>query len=484
MLFNSYSFIFLFLPLVLIGYFIVGRAGCKLAAGWLALTSLFFYAYWDASFLTILLTSILYNYSVGRLIEKANNFLKKVCLCLGISGNILLLGYYKYASFLLDNINEFFQAGLYAPALILPIGISFFTFTQTAYLVDLYRGTTKNVSFVYYLEFVTIFPHLIAGPIIVHRDMQPQFINPDNLNVKYDNLVNGLVVFVLGLAKKVVVADSLAEWSNFVFSNAYTVSSLEAWIGTLAYTFQLYFDFSGYSEMAIGLGLMFNLKFPANFNSPYASASFIEFWRRWHMTLGLWVREYLYIPLGGNRRGEMRKYFNLFIAMLVIGIWHGAGWTFVFWGGMHGILLLLNHGWRYMGGNFPKIIAVPMTFLCCHLCWVFFRAESFSEAYQLIKSMMDLPGISLNAGGLPLGWTNILNLVGMAPAASSFELSIYCIATMFMLMLVVQTVPNPYYMLENGYLKPGRLLFIIVALLLLVSLMGMTQTGEFLYFQF
>lgn len=455
-----------------------------MAAGWLAFASLFFYAYWDAGFLTILLASILYNYSMGKLIEKVNSSWKKLCLFLGISGNILLLGYYKYTIFLIDNVNNFFQTGLYVPEIILPIGISFFTFTQAAYLVDLYRGITKNMSFVYYLEFVTIFPHLIAGPIIVHRDMQPQFTNPDNLNVKYDNLANGLAIFVLGLAKKVVVADSLAEWSNFVFSNAGSVSSLAAWIGTLAYTFQLYFDFSGYSEMAIGLGLMLNLKFPVNFNSPYTSASFIEFWRRWHMTLGLWVREYLYIPLGGNRRGEMRKYFNLFIAMLVVGIWHGAGWTFVFWGGIHGILLLLNHGWRYMGGNLPRVIAVPMTFLCCHLCWVFFRAESFSDACQLIRSMTDLFGMSLSVGALPLGWTNMLNIIGMAPASSSFELSIYCIATMFVLMFVVQFVPNPYCMLERGYLRARKLLFIIIVLLLLFSLMGITKTGEFLYFQF
>lgn len=331
MLFNSYEFIFLFLPITFAIFFLLGRYAKKsYATLWLVIASFSFYGYWDYHYIPLLFASISFNYLVGREIEKTKS---KIWLILGIVINVILLGYFKYTDFFLGTVNDMVGSNYFdLPHIVLPLGISFFTFTQTAYLVDAYRGDAVNKSFITYCEFVTIFPHLIAGPIINHKEMIPQFISDKTFKVNYNNIALGLTIFIMGLFKKVVIADSLSPWVNDVFNHIDSVTFLEAWIGSLSYTFQLYFDFSGYSEMAIGLGLIFNLKLPVNFNSPYQSTSIIEFWRRWHMTLGLWVRDYLYIPMGGNRNGELSKMRNLFSSMLIIGLWHGAGWTFIFWG--------------------------------------------------------------------------------------------------------------------------------------------------------
>lgn len=331
MLFNSYEFIFLFLPITFAGFFLLGKYAKNYAVIWLVIASFVFYGYWDYHYVPLLFCSILFNYLVGMKIEKTNS---KNWLFFGIIINIILLGYFKYTDFFLGTINDISGEHYFdLPNIVLPLGISFFTFTQTAYLVDAYRGEAVNRSFTTYCEFVTIFPHLIAGPIINHKEMIPQFIADKTFKINYANLAMGISIFSMGLFKKVAVADKLATWANVAFSNTETLTFIEAWIGAVSYTFQLYFDFSGYSEMAIGLGLMFNLKLPINFNSPYKATSIIDFWRRWHMTLGLWVRDYLYIPMGGNRNGEFCKMRNLFISMMIIGLWHGAGWTFVLWGG-------------------------------------------------------------------------------------------------------------------------------------------------------
>ena len=370
------------------------------------------------------------------------------------------------------------------PAIILPIGISFFTFTQKAYLVDLYRRETNNTSFVYYVEFVTIFPHLIAGPIISHKEMLPQFLNPDNLKVNYHNLANGLLLFSLGLGKKVIIADSLAIWANYVFAHSQDTNILMAWIGSLSYTIQLYFDFSGYSEMAVGLGMMLNLKFPRNFNSPYQATSFIDLWRRWHITLSQWVRDYIYIPLGGNRHGERRKYMNLLAAMIIIGIWHGAGWTYVIWGTLHGLLLLANHGWRYLGGNIPKILAMPMTFLAWNFGQTIFRADSLSDAWNLIRNMWGLGNLSVSCEGLPLGWFSLGEIIGRAPTAGSVELIWGCLGTLSVLLLLLFFVPNPQTLVEKYNLTAHWQIMAVTMIILAISLMCMTTSGEFLYFQF
>ena len=336
MLFNSYEFIFIFLPIVLFLYYgIAKKIGCIYAKYFLIVSSIAFYSYWDIRNLPILLVSIAVNFCIGRKIVDTK---EKRWLILGIVFNLLFLAYYKYANFFLDNISALFHTSFSHFDIVLPLGISFFTFTQTAYLVDAYRGETKTYSKSDYLLFVTIFPHLIAGPIIYHKDMIPQFAEEQRYKFNYDNFAKGITWFVIGLFKKVIIADWMSNIANLVFGHSEHLSILEAWGGSLAYTLQLYFDFSGYSEMAIGIALMLNYNLPINFNAPYKACSIIDFWKRWHITLSAFLKNYLYIPLGGNRNGHHMR--NIMITMLLGGLWHGAGWTFVIWGG-HSWLLYL-----------------------------------------------------------------------------------------------------------------------------------------------
>jgi D-alanyl-lipoteichoic acid acyltransferase DltB (MBOAT superfamily) len=320
--------------------------------------------------------------------------------------NLVLLGYFKYANFFADNLNSFAGTALPIAQVVLPLGISFFTFTQIAFLVDTYQGKVKEFNIVHYTLFVTYFPHLIAGPVLHHKEMMPQFAKRDVCHINWDNVAVGLSIFVLGLAKKVLIADSLAEFATPIFSAVAAGGQpmlFEAWIGALAYTLQLYFDFSAYSDMAIGISLMFNVRLPMNFNSPYKATSIIDFWRRWHMTLSRFLRDYLYIPLGGSRHGKFRRYLNLFITMLLGGLWHGAGWTFVIWGALHGIYLMVNHAWRGIkekmgwrdGGRLSKLGAGALTFLAVVVGWVFFRADSFTSAMTMLHGMAGMNGVSL-----------------------------------------------------------------------------------------
>jgi len=410
MLFNSYGFIFLFLPLVLVGFFQLGRINAAWAAGWLALASLFFYGYWNPAYVGLLLGSIACNYAFGYWIAKAgvrqDISAKKRILIVAIASNLALLGYYKYANFFLGNLNAATGLHLALGEIILPLGISFFTFTQIAFLVDTYQGKVKEYNFIHYALFVTYFPHLIAGPVLHHKEMMPQFAQRGTYRFNADHFAMGVTIFVLGLAKKLLLADSLAEFPGPIFAAVQQGGQpmlFEAWIAALSYTLQLYFDFSGYSDMAIGLSLMFNVRLPLNFYSPYKSVNIIEFWRRWHMTLSRFLRDYLYIPLGGNRKGKVRRHVNLMATMLLGGLWHGAGWTFIIWGGLHGIYLVINHGWQAFksrmhlgdGGWLARRLAVLLTFLAVVVAWVFFRAPDFATASSVLSGMANLHGVSL-----------------------------------------------------------------------------------------
>ena len=329
MLFNSLEFILIFLPVTLFLFYAFARhINNNVAKIFLIIASLCFYSYWDISNLPILLLSIICNYFFGHLISK---YKSKKYLVLGVVFNLLLLTFFKYTGFIIENLNIALNTNFKFRDVILPLGISFFTFTQTAYLVDVYRRETASYSKSDYLLFVTIFPHLIAGPILYHKDMIPQFNKDETYRINYENLYNGLLIFIYGLFKKVIIADNIAKLADTVFLKSAQATFLDSWVGSFAYTLQLYFDFSGYSEMAIGLGLMLNMNLPQNFNLPYTSTSIIEFWRRWHMTLSAFLKNYLYIPLGGNRTGHHMR--NIMITMLLGGLWHGAGWTFVLWGG-------------------------------------------------------------------------------------------------------------------------------------------------------
>ena len=333
MLFNSHIFIFFFLPITLLVFHQIGRRGKhRLAISWLVAASFFFYGWWNPPYLGLILISILFNYVLGVSLSRIP---RKTLLIVGISGNLALLGYFKYANFFTDTLNALTDANIALQQIVLPIAISFFTFQQITYLVDAYRGETQEYNFLHYCLFVTFFPQLIAGPIVHHKEMLPQFAEKSLYKIKADNLAVGVTIFIIGLFKKVILADGIAVYATPMFDAAEWYDSLtffEAWCGALAYSLQLYCDFSGYSDMAIGIARMFGVKLPINFYCPYKAHNIIEFWRRRHITLSRFLRDYLYFPIGGNRRGVSRRYVNVMITMLLGGLWHGAGWTFVVWG--------------------------------------------------------------------------------------------------------------------------------------------------------
>lgn len=398
MLFNSYEFIFLFLPITFFIYFYLNSKRLTSAGtAFLVFTSLFFYSWWNILYLPLILGSILFNFIMGNYLAKSSSFHvnKKTFLWFGIVSNLALLGYFKYTDFFLANFNGIFGSNIPLPHIILPLGISFFTFTQIAYLVDCYKGKVKEYDFLRYALFVTYFPHLLAGPILHHSEMMPQFGNIRNKTKNYKNIALGLFLFSIGLFKKVIIADTFAIWANAGFDSATTLSFFEAWATSLSYTFQLYFDFSGYTDMAIGVSLIFNIILPINFDSPYKALDIQDFWRRWHITLSRFLRDYIYIPLGGNRQGEFRTYVNLFTTFLLGGIWHGAGWTFVFWGTLHGIALIIHRAWKSFGFTMNKYIAWFITFNFVNITWIFFRAKDWESALKVLKGIFGLSGIVL-----------------------------------------------------------------------------------------
>ncbi len=392
-------------------FYAIGKRSYTLALAWLALASIGFYGWWDVRYIALLLVSIIFNYSAGWFIAQYNTYAikkskAKFILIMAIGINLALLSYYKYANFFVSNLNAMTDSHVALSQILLPLGISFYTFTQIAFLVDTYQGKVKEFSLVHYTLFVTYFPHLIAGPVLHHKEMMPQFAKKLVCKVNTENLAVGFSIFVIGLAKKVLIADSAAEFASPIFSAVAagaTPMLIESWIAALAYTFQLYFDFSAYSDMAIGISLMFNVRLPLNFNSPYKAASIIDFWRRWHMTLSRFLRDYLYIPLGGSRNGKFQRYLNLMITMLLGGLWHGAGWTFVIWGGLHGLYLIINHAWRSTkqqlgivhNGRLSAVLSTLLTFITVVVAWVFFRADSWTSAMTILSGMIGANGILL-----------------------------------------------------------------------------------------
>lgn len=484
MLFNSYAFIFCFLPITLIGFFSLTRWRLtQVALAWLVVASLAFYSYWSIAYLPLLLISIVINYQVGKRISKSGLGSKeaKNLLWAGICFNLALLAYYKYANFFINSVEQVLNTNWSIPQIILPLGISFYTFTQTAYLVDAYRGETKNYNFLTYSLFVTFFPHLISGPILHHSDTIPQFYRLRNLVFSHKAMAVGVTWFTLGLFKKVIIADTVAPWVNPVFSNASAVSFLEAWVGAVSYTLQLYFDFSGYSDMAVGLGLMLNIQLPINFNSPYKATSIIDFWRRWHITLSNFLRDYLYIPLGGNRRGAVQRYINLLITMLLGGLWHGAGWTYLVWGGLHGLYLCINHGWRKLGKSLPKFLAWAITFIAVLISWVLFRSQSIHDAVELLGTMAGMKGLALTEGyQTSLQWLTAFGVKFQQsyPYMPSKDKLIILVG----LMLWVILLPNTQQVMQ--WFQPKWWWAVGVSAIAFYCLLSLNQVSEFLYFQF
>ena len=405
MLFTTAAFAFIYLPIVAVGFFLLGRTP-RAAAAWLGIASVFFYGYWMPKYVVLLLGSILVNYAAGLGIGKfrdspgqTNQRTARLILIGGLVFNLGLLSYFKYANFLLDTLRAVSRMDLPAADVVLPIGISFFTFTQIAFLVDTWQKGTREYRFIHYLLFVTYFPHLVAGPVLHHAQMMPQLADPSIYRPEPSKIAAGLGLFAIGLCKKIVVADGIAPYANAVFDAAargVTPNMTEAWCGALAYTFQLYFDFSGYSDMAVGLSMVFGVKLPYNFSSPYRSLNISEFWRRWHMSLSAFLRDYLYIPLGGNRLGTARRFANLMTTMLLGGLWHGANWTFVAWGGLHGLYLVVHHALgpamagaasRVLPRSLVALLGWSATFFAVVIAWCFFRATDFGTAWRMLAAM-------------------------------------------------------------------------------------------------
>jgi alginate O-acetyltransferase complex protein AlgI len=526
MLYNSYEFIFLFLPIVFAGFFLIARKSHQLAALWLAMVSLFFYGWWNPKFVTLLLGSILFNFGAGYLIgRKRDQDLgqAKMLLTAAIVANLALLAYFKYTNFFITTYNGVAEQNVLLLDIILPLGISFFTFTQIAFLVDVYRGIAREYRFVHYLLFVTYFPHLIAGPVLHHKQMMPQFSAKETYKINWDNVAVGLTIFALGLCKKVLIADSVEPIANGVFNAAHrgeNVMLFDAWAGALAYAFQLYFDFSGYSDMAIGLSLMFNVRLPLNFNSPYRATSIIDFWRRWHITLSTFLRDYLYIPLGGSRAGPVRRYANLLITMLLGGLWHGANWTFVVWGGLHGVFLVINHLWRALTEKLGLRDVGPawmragagwlITFLCALVAWVFFRAENFNDASLMLHGMAGLRGMTVgmslensaalhslvNMLHMPLELLGFLPLATGASGLSVLEVGLLLAMASGIAFLMPNTqqllhkaqpaleaAKKPAYM-ANLWSASAISSRVAVGILLGCAIFAINRQSTFLYFQF
>jgi alginate O-acetyltransferase complex protein AlgI len=491
-LFNSYIFIFGFLPIALVVFFTLTRFRLlKAALLWLTAASLFFYAYWNPAYLPLMLLSIGVNYFLGRAIEQLKPATRsaKIGLGLGITFNLGLLGYYKYADFVATSVRQLFSIPGEHFEIILPLAISFYSFTQIAYLIDAYRGETKGYQYDFfsYTLFISFFPHLIAGPIVRYHELLPQLRQFRNFFFCPKNVALGLTLFILGLFKKIAIADNLSPWVAPVFSHASEVTFLEAWVGALAYTFQLYFDFSGYSDMAIGLAWLFNINLPINFNSPYKAISIIDFWRRWHITLSNFLRDYLYIPLGGNRRGQIRQYGNLLMTMLLGGLWHGAGWTFVVWGGLHGLLLVINHSWRKLGIIFPKPLGWMLTFFAIVSSWVVFRAANFSDSLQILQAMWGIKFLVLPSAyqGFLGGVANVFNIQFKSWQDLTYLPDLggqKAILILLGVLIGVATLPNTQQLMQK--FKPTDLVAVVTSFLAIFCLLSLNKVSEFLYFQF
>ena len=408
MLFNSYPFVFAFLPLVLLGFAALARWQSRRAVvGFLVVASLGFYAWWNWRFLPLIVGSILFNFWLGTRLERTGgprgNAPRRArrLLIFGICVNLALLGYFKYRAFFVDSMGAALGTDWHLPPLVLPLAISFFTFEQITYLVDAYNQDTGEYDFLGYCLFISFFPHLIAGPIVRFRQLVPQFAGP--FAFSSGNVASGLLIFAIGLFKKVMIADPFSRWVGPIYDQAPVVVFSDAWGATLAYALQLYFDFSGYTDMAIGLALMLNIVLPENFDSPYKARSVIDFWRRWHMSLSTFLRDYLYVPLGGNRGGDFSRSRNILITMLLGGLWHGASWTFVLWGGIHGVYVVINHFWRRTGIRLPGALAWSLTLVAVLVAWVFFRAPTLERAEVILTGMAGLSGMEWPRGPHAIG---------------------------------------------------------------------------------
>jgi alginate O-acetyltransferase complex protein AlgI len=514
MIFSSYIFVLAFLPVAVCVYWLVQRwRGLEASMVWLTLCSLFYYGWWNPVYLLLIGVLMLVNYGIGLMIFQ-RRFAPKALMIGGVTFNLLVLGYFKYMDFFIDTTNDIAGTDFNLHHIVLPLGISFFTFQKIAFLVDSYHRKIEHYSFLHYCLFVTFFPQLIAGPIVHYRELMPEFMRIRQNGLTARHLAVGVSIFAIGLFKKSVIADNVSAPVGPVFAaiaKGVPITFFEAWGGLLAYTAQLYFDFSGYSDMAIGLAMLFGVRLPLNFFSPYKSRNILEFWQRWHITLSSFLREYLYFALGGNRKGQFARYRNLFLTMLIGGLWHGAAWNFVFWGALHGSFLVLCHGWNHLVGGYKKCprfgafmkpLAYALTFLCIAVSMTFFRADNMPSAMLMIKGLCGLHGMVIDPGEITFHhWLTQFGLpVEFSPYAIRY-VDKAVLNNLLVVYLIIWFMPNVAQLfaaehpsISQGELvraNPARLAWrcnkywvMFTAVMLLVSLLNLNNVSEFLYFRF
>lgn len=475
MVFSSYIFIFVFLPVTLAGYYLLSKLPCGAYQRlFLIAASLCFYAYLNPAYLAVIAVSILVNYALSVLMVRGGGAsVRSACFYLGILFNIGLLGYFKYYNFFLGSLNSLFSSSFTMRHIMLPLGISFFTFQQLVYLTDLRRGEACVGGFIDYCLFVLFFPQLVSGPIVLYGELAPQFGETERRYLNADNMAAGLYIFCIGLFKKLVIADTLALFADNGFALTQP-GCAAAWAASLSFTLQIYFDFSGYSDMAVGTARMFNFDLPANFLSPYLSESVSVFWRRWHITLGRALTRLVYWPLGGSRRGMPRTCLNLMATFLVSGLWHGASWTFVLWGALHGLCTVIERLFAGSLEKLPKLLRIGGTFLAVNALWVLFRAESFDGAMGIYRAMLSFSGFELQelAGLVFDGFVNFPAFVDIA----------YLLGLFAVLLFVVWGRRSSWDMLRD--FRPGRGNLAFTAALFVISVLHLSRESVFIYFNF
>lgn len=480
MSFNSYIFILCLLPISFIGYFALSRKKQEYGLLWMAALSLVFYAWAGISILLLFIASLILNYIFTLFIKRSNS---KLILALGIILNVILLIYFKYSGFLVQNINALFNTDFIFKNIALPLGISFFTFTQISWLVDTYRGETRDYSLLEYVLFISYFPKMAEGPIALHGDILPQFRDPAKKTVDYDNISRGIMIFVLGLFKKLMIADTLGKAVDWGFNNVPDLYSMDIWIVMLCYTLQIYFDFSGYCDMAAGVSLLFNIELPVNFNSPYKALSITDFWKRWHISLTSFLRKYVYFPLGGSRKGTVRTYINMMIVFIISGIWHGANWTFILWGALHGACQVLH---RIFRKPFDKIFAPVrwvITFLFVNIAWLLFRADSVAQWWYMVGKAFGIKYRTMHEELVSVFKIPRLRSVLSVAGISYSDMGVYVFGMVLMLcvcMFICLVLRNN---LERQH-KTSAWTLALTFVLFMVCFLSLSNVTSFLYFNF
>ncbi len=483
MLFNSYIFILLFLALCIIGYFGLNHfKKYNLAMVYLLGMSLWFYGYNNINYLWILIFSVLINYGFYLLINKTNKIAKKVLMIAGVSINVGILLYFKYMDFFIGNINGIFKTEIEFLRIALPLGISFFTFQQISFIVDAYRNEIPKYNFLHYACFVTYFPQLIAGPIVTHDELVPQFMDASKKKFNSENFAKGIYLFTMGLAKKVLIADTFGRMVSYGYSVYETLNTPAALLVILGYTIQIYFDFSGYCDMAIGLGKMMNFDLPLNFDSPYKALTITEFWERWHMTLTRFFTKYVYIPLGGNRKGEIRTCINVLVVFLISGFWHGASWTFVLWGVMHGIFNVITRVFRKFFEKIHPALNWLITFTFVNVTWVFFRADTFAQALTILRKAVSFEFTGFDTTFISeMESAELVEIMDILSIRSTYP-QIILMGWFVVAFILVLGSKNAYEKMKT--FKPTVVTLVVTLFLLVWSVFSLEGISEFLYFNF